>query len=121
MKKNIKPVVEEIDSSDVVEAFEVFLGCYNQFRISNGLKNKIKNVHEILTAMTDKHGRICRYIKHQERNDPKDNWQKEMVSSLTGYIIYMTMLLSYYGIDIKEGVISELNESIKQHKPRKNK
>ena len=102
-------------TNDIVKSFNEFLSFYQQFRSANGLKKSIKNVHEILTAMTDKHGRVCRYIKHKERKDPKDNWQKELSSALTGYIIYMTMLLSYYNIDISEGMISELNESIRQH------
>ena len=96
--------------------FKAFEDTYKLFREDSGLNKKVKNIHEILTAMTDKHGRICRYIKHQERKDPKDNWQEEMASSLTGYLSYALMLFEYYGIDISKGMEKELNEAIKQHK-----
>lgn len=105
----------EINSEKVADVFKCFHGTHKEFRKQNGLENKIKNVHEILVGMTDKHGRICRYIKHQERNDPKDNWQEEMSSSLTGYIVYALMLFEYYGIDISKGMVKELNEALKQH------
>jgi len=105
----------ESDIILVTRAFSEFLTTYNAFRELNGLTSKIKNVHEILVGMTDKHGRICRYIKHFERNDPKDNWKSELASSLTGYIVYSLMLLEHYGIDIKEGMQKELGEALKQH------
>jgi hypothetical protein len=99
----------------VVQCFNIFSSAYQNFRYYNGLNKKIKNVHEILTGMTDKHGRICRHIKHQERKDPKDNWKSEITSSFTGYIVYALMLMEHYGIDIGEGMEKELNEAIKQH------
>ena len=103
--------------NNVVESFEKFLLDYNLLRKMSGLdKNKISNVHEILTGMTDKHGRICRYIKHQERQDPKSDWPKGMTGAMVGYIIYALMLLEHYNVDIKEGMIEELNEAIKQHR-----
>ena len=103
--------------NNVVESFEKFLLDYNLLRKMSGLdKNKISNVHEILTGMSDKHGRICRYIKHQERQDPKSDWPKGMSSAMVGYIIYALMLLEHYNIDIKDGMLEELNEAIKQHR-----
>ena len=105
----------ESDIILVTRAFSEFLTTYNAFRELNGLTRKIKNIHEILVGMTDKHGRICRYIKHHERKDPKDNWKAELASSLTGYLIYSMMLLEHYGIDIKDGMEKELNEALKQH------
>lgn len=109
--------IYKAETADVVAwSFNEFLETYMAFRKHNGLKNKIKNVHEIITAMTDKHGRICRYIKHQERKDPKSDWPKGMTEALTGYLVYSLMLLDYYGIDIQEGMINELNEAIKQHR-----
>ena len=107
----------ETQVNNVVESFERFLLSYNLLRKMSGMdKNKIKNVHEILTGMTDKHGRICRYIKHQERNDPKTDWPKGMTMAMTGLLVYMIMLLEHYDIDIKEGMINELNEALKQYK-----
>jgi len=119
LKKKTKEVLAAIYPLDVVEQFEVFIRCHRDFRKYFGLKNKIANIHEILVAMTDKHGRICRYIKHQERKDPKDNWKSEIISSLTGYIVYALMLMEYYRIDISEGMEKELNEAIKQHGKKK--
>jgi len=101
---------------EVIWAFNKFLEAYNIFRKNNGLKSRIKNVHEIITAMTDKHGRICRYIKHQERKDPKPDWPNGMTMAASGYIVYLIMLLNYYGIDIQDGMDKELNEAVKQHK-----
>jgi len=69
----------------IVESFEDFLAIYQMFRTYNGLSKNINNVHEILTGMTDKHGRICRYIKHQERKDPKPDWPVGMTAAMTGY------------------------------------
>jgi len=115
LKKKTKEVVEVIYPEDVTDQFMTFMRCYKGFRKYAGLKNKISNVHEILVGMTDKHGRICRYIKHQERNDPKDNWKTEIASGLTGYIVYALMLLEHYGIDIDTGMEKELNEAIEQH------
>lgn len=100
---------------EVVLDFDLFLATYKLFREDYELDNSITNIHEILTAMTDKHGRICRYIKHQERNDPKDNWQEGMSMALTGYLVYAILLFEHYGIDTREGMIKELSESIKQH------
>jgi hypothetical protein len=107
----------KFNPAEVTLYFGHFKNVLKDFRDGNGLTKEIKNVHEILTAMTDKHGRICRYIKHQERNDPKDNWQEELVSGLTGYIVYAMMLLEFYGIEHEGGMIKELKEALKQHKP----
>lgn len=108
--------MKKVPPSDVIHFFRMFLSAYGCFRNTQGLnKKKIKNIHEVLVGMTDKHGRICRYIKHQERKDPKDNWKAEIASSLTGYIVYSLMLMDHYGIDIGEGMEKELNEAIKQH------
>ena len=109
--KNISPVV-------VADAFDNFLAINGSFRKANNLTKKIKNVHEILTGMTDKHGRICRYIKHQERKDPKSDWPDGMSQAMTGYIIYMVMLLEHYKVDITKGIIAELNEAIKQYQTK---
>lgn len=115
--KKIKVQIEPTTPHKVAAAWsDYFLDMYQEFRISNGLTKKIKNVHEILTGMTDKHGRICRYIKHQERKDPKSDWPKGMTAAMTGYIVYMIMLLEHYKIDIEEGMAEELSEALKQHK-----
>jgi hypothetical protein len=100
---------------DVAEAFNNFLTVYRSFCENNGLSGNIDNVFEILTAMTDKHGRICRQVKHYERNDPKNDWPDALGESLTGFIVYSTMLLKRYNIDITKSMIEELLASISQH------
>ena len=107
--------LRKVKATDVANSLEKFLYKYDTFRRQNGLSGEIDNVHEVLTAMSDKHGRICRNIKHTERSDPKDSWQKEISQALTGYIVYATMLLRRYKIDITSGLVEELEESVKQH------
>jgi hypothetical protein len=112
---------KEITTSDVVDAFMNFLAMYNCWRKNNGLTKNIDNVFEIYTGMTDKNGRIGRYIKHQERKDPKPDWPIGMAEAMMGSIIYMNMLLCRYGDDIdiediRQGFINELSAAINQHK-----
>lgn len=112
-------VVIENQINNVVDAFEKFLLSYNLYRRMADLNNKkIENVHEILTGMTDKHGRICRYIKHQERKDSKSDWPQGMTQGATGYLVYLILLLDHYNLKIKDGMISELKEAIKQYGSR---
>ena len=104
-----------VTAEDVVAAFAEFICVYIRWRTDHGLSGSIDNVHEICNAMTDKHGRICRQIKHISRNDPKDDWPLGMTSAATGYIVYLIMLLRKYEIDIAEGMFEELNEAVLQH------
>ena len=99
----------------VAHAFEKFLQTYNNFRCDHGLPGGIDNPHEILTSMSDKHGRICRQIKHFERHDEKSDWPIGLIEALTGYIVYATMLLNKYGLTIRRGMINELEASTNQH------
>lgn len=103
---------------EVAIAFEYFLHVYSEWRRDVGLEKLPKrcvNIHELCNAMTDKHGRICRHVKHIEREDPKEGWQMEMSQSIMGYIVYMIMLTEYYRIDIGDGIITELNKAAQQH------
>jgi len=100
----------------VVRNFRYFMDSYNIWRQFNGLgEKKIENVHEILTGMTDKNGRIARQIKHIERNDPKEDWPTGATMPMSGYLVYMMLLIDHYRLDITEGMIAELNESVQQH------
>ena len=119
---NVCSRCNETEVKDVISAFNNFLSVYGKFRKDNGLDGKkIVNVHEMLTGMTDKHGRICRQVKHFERNDPKNDWPTGMTTAMTGYIIYSLMLLEHYGMDISDGMILELSEAIKQHSKKSEK
>ena len=108
--------MEEItDVNVVVDHFNIFLGCYEEWREENGLSATIDNPHEILASMADKLGRICRYVKHQERNDPKHDWPEGMTTEMVGLLTYMTMLINKYDVNISEGMKIELEKSVEQH------
>ena len=106
------------DPSSVYGAFQDFINQYHLFRKAHDLPGTIKNVHEVCNSMTDKHGRVCRYVKHQTRNDPKSDWPIGMIEAMMGYMVYMMLLLNYYKIDSKNieiGIIDELEKALKQH------
>lgn len=110
-----KPHIAPMTREDVVGQFLLFILAYRRWRNENGLSYTIDNVHEICNAMTDKHGRICRQIKHISRSDPKDDWPLGMTEAMTGYLVYMNMLLEKYDISISDGMLHELEEAVKQH------
>ena len=112
---------KELKTEDVIDQFLIFLAIYEKWRCNHGLGKSIDNIFEIYTGMIDKNGRIGRYIKHQERKDPKADWPIGMAESMMGSLVYMMMLLNRYGEDIevediRQGFINELNKAIKQHK-----
>ena len=106
---------DEIKPSDIAELFNNFIDCYDKFREDNGLSGSVDNIYEALTAMSDKHGRICRQIKHFERNDAKPDWPEGMTEAMVGYIIYALMVLKKYDLDISKGMINELQAAVDQH------
>jgi len=120
MSKEVNENKQEITTEIIADYLLNFFGMYSHWRESNGLNGSLENVHEILTSMTDKYGRICRQVKHKERNDPKDNWPTGMGEDLMGFLAYTHLLLNYYDEDIdiediRQGLINELNASIEQH------
>ena len=106
---------EKITPQQVSESFANFMELYDEFRKSNGLTKGIDNIYEVLTGMTDKHGRICRQIKHFERNDQKPDWPGAVGEAMTGYFIYMMMVLDKYNIEISESMCAELESAIRQY------
>jgi len=103
---------------DVADAFKYFCKVYNNFRKYNGLDTEIKsspNMFEFCTALMDKSGRIARQVKHKERNDPKDDWPNGLTGAMTGFIVYMLLMLDAYDVDITVGMVKELESSIKQY------
>jgi len=106
---------ETIEAKDVVYLFNNFLSGYDKFRKDNGLSGSVDNVYEVLTAMADKLGRICRQVKHQERNDPKPDWPKGMTTEMAGLMVYMIMLKNFYDVDISDGMKIELDKAVEQH------
>ena len=106
---------DKVTSEEVADAFEEFVSTYESFRESNGLKKGIPDPYEMLVAMSDKHGRVCRQIKHYERDEPKSDWPNAVGEAFTGYIIYMIMVLRKYNIKIAEGMAAELESSARQH------
>ena len=106
---------ETVTADDVAKNFRHFIHSYEYWRKSNGLSGSIDNVHEIISAMTDKLGRIARQVKHQERNDPKADWPEGMTEEMSGLLIYMIILKNHYGVEIYEGMRNELNKAVEQH------
>jgi len=98
-----------------------FFRAYEEWREDHGLTGKADNVFEIFTSMTDKLGRIGRQIKHQERNDPKEDWPIGLGEDVMGLMAYTFMLLDHYKgtvwtADIFKGFENEMEKAIKQHK-----
>jgi len=105
----------KISSKIVANKFNEFIDAYDKFREINGLSGSIDNIYEVLTAMSDKHGRICRQIKHFERNDSKPDWPDAMTESLVGYFVYGLMVLKKYNLNIADGMENELQAAAEQH------
>ena len=110
---------ETLTTHDVAKLFNEFISGYDYWRSLNGLSSSTDNIHEALTAMSDKHGRLCRQIKHFERNDPKPDWPEGMTESIVGYLIYALMVLKKYDVDILKGMKNELQNAVDQHSGRK--
>lgn len=104
----------------VIESFLNFIETYDKFRKCNGLSAKIDNKYEVTTSLADKVGRICRQVKHFERNDPKPDWPNGICEDITGVLIYLIILMNSYELDISEGLMNELNKAVKQHSPISN-
>ena len=100
---------------DVAKAWEQFLNVYEDFREDNGLIGSKYGGFELCTSLSDKHGRICRQIKHKERDDPKSDWPEGMTEAMVGYVIYLVMLLEKYNIDMAEGWRNELGSALRQY------
>lgn len=94
--------------------FESFRRVYQQFRVYCKLK-AVKHPYEVVTAMTDKLGRVAREIKHLERKDPRPDALDSIRSGLAGIVIYALMLEAKYGCSIAAGIESELREANRQH------
>ena len=117
-KNQDKGKVEEFETISVmgvVRNFKHFLNSYDYWRHTNGLSANLKNIFETTTSMQDKLGRICRHVKHQERNDPKSDWPEGMTTEMAGLLVYMILLMNYYEIDIAEGMKLELEKAVQQH------
>jgi len=116
---DLKKIFQSFNNpASVASSFRDFVRQYHLFRKAYGLRGSIKNVHEVCNSMTDKHGRVCRYVKHQSRQDPKSDWPVGMIEAMMGYMVYMVMLLNYYEInskDLESGIINELEKALQQH------
>ena len=104
----------------VVKAWLHFLKVYRRFRKDNGLAGSNYGGFELCTSLSDKHGRICRQIKHMERGDKKSDWPMGMTAAMTGYIVYCEMLLEKYGLDMADGLRQELESALKQYQKKSN-
>ena len=112
--------MSETSVDNVVDSWLNFLETYKDFREDNGLSKADYSGFEICTSLSDKHGRICRQIKHQEREDPKPDWPVGMEEAIAGYIIYVEMLLEKYGCDMAQGLRNEIESALNQYKIKEN-
>jgi len=112
---------KKVDAEEVARAFDSFWAVYDRFREDNGLDGEteeLPDMFEFCTALSDKNGRIARQVKHKERDDPKEDWPLGLTEAMTGYIVYLLLMLSAYGLDIKDGMVKELNSGVKQYAPK---
>lgn len=110
-----KTLSRKTSPENVADAFDDFLKAYRKFREDNGLTKPVGNIFEICTSMTDKHGRICRQIKHFERNDAKEDWPIAVVEAFSGYVVYMHMILDKYNLSVHDGMVKELQSAMTQY------
>jgi len=101
---------------DVINAWDKFILIYRKFRDSSGMSAPDYSAFEICTSLSDKHGRICRQIKHAERNDAKSDWPQGMTEAMAGYIVYLEMLLDKYKISASDGWRNELESALRQYR-----
>jgi hypothetical protein len=101
-------------ASAAAKSFSDFLAVYRRFRKDNSLGSP-QSVHEICNSMSDKHGRICRYVKHAERNDPKKGFEAKMGGAFAGYMAYAIMVMDRYRVDIERGMETEMKKAVRQH------
>ncbi len=105
----------KMSAQDVADAFMYFCEIYKEFREDWKLDEKAINGFEACTALSDKLGRISRQIKHFERKDKKEDWPIGMTEAMAGVLIYMLLILDTYEIDMEDGMIKELESSLKQY------
>lgn len=106
-------------ANDVVYKLEEFFKYYDMWRWKNGLSAKIDNSYEITTSLADKVGRICRQVKHFERNDPKPDWPDGMVEDMAGLIVYLMILKNRFDVDVVNGFLNEMKKAAEQHGSKK--
>jgi hypothetical protein len=117
-KENHNPVTTQWETlvvNDVINLFNEFLNGYDYWRNCKGLSASIDDAYEITSSMADKLGRICRQVKHKERNDPKPDWPNGLAEDMAGLLVYMIILKNKYDVDIAKGMKIELNKSVEQH------
>jgi hypothetical protein len=106
----------KVNIKDVVKSWSNFLNTYRKFRESNEMKEPSYSAFEICTSLSDKHGRICRQVKHAERGDHKFDWPAGMTEAMAGYIVYLEMLLTKYKLSASDGWVNELESALSQYK-----
>jgi len=101
----------------IARNISMYFKGFEYFKTTHNLK-ELTDMFEVCTSLSDKHGRICRHLKHIERDDPKDNWPDEALESFQGYLAYFAMIISKYKISdeqLENAIVNELMKSIEQH------
>ena len=110
--------IKKTETIDVINALINLQVVYDSFRSDNGLTPPKMNGFEVCASLMDKGGRMAREIKHYERKDPKKDWPDGLMEAITGYMVYILLIMEMYGIDFSnqhDGVVKELESSIKQY------
>ena len=111
-KKNQDAAIAAVTAA---EKFQEFIDAYDDFREAAGLSATIDDIFEVCTSIADKTGRVCRYSKHNRRDDPKPDWEKELGESVAGLVVYSIMAMEHYELDFYEAMQGELLKACEQH------
>jgi len=106
----------------VITLFLTYQQEFREFKELAGLK-PIENTHECVSGAVDKLGRLTRHVKHNLRNDPKDSFPLDAVESYQGILAYLDLIIESFNLtddQIRDGIMSELQKSIKQHTNKEN-
>jgi len=102
-------------------AIKKYILFQREFRIFKQEANlkKLENVHEPVSGIVDKLGRLVRHVKHNDRKDPKPNYPEDAAECFQGVISYLDMIMENFD-DMSEdqlvdGMLKEMMKSVKQH------
>ena len=111
--KLLSPQVQ--DAENTAAAYDLFETYYARFRKRAKLAATKGNAYELTTALADKTGRICRLVKHAQRNDPVPNTKENLEDSVAGVVVYLEMLVKKFELDMLAGFKRELTKAVIQH------
>jgi len=101
-----------------IKKYILFQQEFRAFKDAANLK-KLENVHEPVSGIVDKLGRLVRHVKHNDRNDPKPNYPDDAAESFQGILSYLDMIMENFDDlseeELTDGMLREMLKSVKQH------